>query len=527
MRKFFSYGPVNPKLHYYAPREGLINRVYNQLVGDDQSQGGHYMTVWAPRQTGKTWVMQEVLHRLKGEAQFHVAKLNLQDLESQETTRILQSIAQRLSSDISVELPSPKSSEEFAQIFTQKYLDKPLILFLDEFDTLPEEGIRTVVSVFRNLYIERGEETDKESHEKDNLLHGLALIGVRNVLGIDSRSGSPFNVQRSVHIPDLTHAEVEGMYRDYERESGQAIDQAVIDRIFYEMQGQPGLTCWLGELLTETYNEPSAPITMDVFEPVYGGALNVPNNNILNVLSKAQLPEYRSLVLGMFEANAKLQFRFDDPQTNFLYLNGVVDREVASPDRQYLKFPSPYVQKRLFNYFAHELYPNLGRLHDPFEKLDDTVTETALYIKQLIRRYESYLQKNGQWLFQGAPRRLGDERIYEAVYHFNLYMYLSQFLQSYDSKVYPEFPTGNGQIDLFIRHADRTYGIEVKSFANRREYGKALIQTATYGHQLGLTEMWLVFFVEVVDDDIRREFEATYIDPETDVTVHPLLVAVG
>lgn len=527
MRKFFSYGPVNPKLHYFAPREELIDHVYSQLVGDAPSQNGHYITVWAPRQTGKTWVMQEVLHRLQSEERYHAVKLNLQDLEDQDAKGILRSIAQRLSAEISLKFPSPKSNEEFSQIFTRKYLDKPLILILDEFDTLPEDGIRAVVSIFRNLYIERSQESGMESPEREYLLHGLALIGVRNVLGIDNRSGSPFNVQRSVHIPNLTHTEVEGLYRDYEHESGQAIEQSVIDRIFYEMQGQPGLTCWLGELLTETYNEPANPITMDVFEPVYGAALNIPNNNILNILSKAQVPEYKSLVLNMFETQAKLRFRFDDPQINFLYLNGVVSREVEAPDKQYLKFPSPYVQKRLFNYFAHELYPTLGQLHNPFENLDDTVTETALYIKPLIRRYESYLQKNRQWLFQGAPRRLGDERIYEAVYHFNLYMYLSQFLQSYDSQVHPEFPTGNGQIDLFIRHADRTYGIEVKSFANRREYGKALIQTATYGRQLDLNEMWLVFFVDVVDDDIRREFEETYVDPETGVTVHPLLVVVG
>ena len=35
------------------------------------------------------------------------------------------------------------------------------------------------------------------------LLHGLALVGVRAVLGIDSDRGSPFNVQRSLHVPNL------------------------------------------------------------------------------------------------------------------------------------------------------------------------------------------------------------------------------------------------------------------------------------------------------------------------------------
>ncbi|MBS3780779.1 MAG: hypothetical protein KGY41_10325 [Desulfovermiculus sp.] len=35
-------------------------------------------------------------------------------------------------------------------------------------------------------------------------LHGLALIGVRAVLGVGSERGSPFNIQRSLHVPNLT-----------------------------------------------------------------------------------------------------------------------------------------------------------------------------------------------------------------------------------------------------------------------------------------------------------------------------------
>ena len=57
MRRFSSYGPVNPKLHYYAPRKELIEKAYTTLVGENPEEGGHYITVWAPRQYGKTWIM--------------------------------------------------------------------------------------------------------------------------------------------------------------------------------------------------------------------------------------------------------------------------------------------------------------------------------------------------------------------------------------------------------------------------------------------------------------------------------------
>ncbi len=79
MRSFSSDGPVDPDLDYYAPRLKLIDRRYSQLIGEDYKKGGHYITVWAPRQTGKTWVMQEVLLRLQADERFDVLKLNLEE----------------------------------------------------------------------------------------------------------------------------------------------------------------------------------------------------------------------------------------------------------------------------------------------------------------------------------------------------------------------------------------------------------------------------------------------------------------
>jgi hypothetical protein len=39
--------------------------------------------------------------------------------------------------------------------------------------------------------------------------------------------GSPFNVQRSVHIPNLTHDEVVYLFDWYQRETGQSIQPEV------------------------------------------------------------------------------------------------------------------------------------------------------------------------------------------------------------------------------------------------------------------------------------------------------------
>ncbi len=529
MRKFSSYGLVNKKFHYYVPRQELVDRACTQVLGENPDEGGHYITVWAPRQRGKSWVMREVLWRLQQDERFDVLKLNLEHLKmAQDVDRIVADIARRIVEGVGGAATPVRKLEQLYDVFRPGVLSKPLILIMDEFDALAQEAISGIASVLRNIYIQRQDQADRPSAEHDYLLHGVALIGVRSVLGVENVTGSPFNVQRSVHIPNLTFKQVQEMYHWYERESGQRVEQEVIDRVFYETRGQPGLVSWFGELLTETYNEHNPTITARDFEIMFAAATNVlPNSNIVNIISKAKQEPHRSFVLELFETHKKVAFRYDDARINFLYLNGVIDREVEDKDKYYVKFTCPFVQKRLFNYFAYNLFRDVGRVYKPFEELDEIITEHSLNVENLLRRYEVYLQENREWLLRDAPRRKTDLRLYEAVYHFNLYMYLSTFLQHRDGQVWPEFPTGNGKLDLFIRYAGQLYGLEVKSFVSAYEYRKALRQAARYGRQLDLTEITLALFVEAVDDANRTRYEAVYEDEETGVTVRPVFVVTG
>lgn len=270
MRRFSSYGPIHTKLDYYAPREALLANAYTQLVGEHPEEGGHYTTVWAPRQTGKTWVMQQVLFRLLDDERFDVVKLNLQHLQEEtDVAFIVGDIGKKLLDALQKPQKETPTLQAFEEIFTRKTLAKPFILILDEFDALSEEGIAGIARIFRNIYLHRR----------------------------------------------------------------------------------------------------------------------------------------------------------DDPH------------------------PSA-----------------------------------------------------------------------ENPYHF---------LQGFGGRVYPEFPTGNGKIDLIITYAGKTYGLEVKSYTTHKEYQEALRQAAQYGKQLHLGEIALIVFVESIDETNRQKYEVLYVDEETGVTVSPVFVETG
>jgi hypothetical protein len=79
------------------------------LVGEAPSEGGHYITAWAPRQTGKSWVMLQVLEKIRKQKtgngdldiDVDVVKVDL-DLPHQDTN--LDNIAASIAEEIFIEL---------------------------------------------------------------------------------------------------------------------------------------------------------------------------------------------------------------------------------------------------------------------------------------------------------------------------------------------------------------------------------------------------------------------------------------
>jgi uncharacterized LabA/DUF88 family protein len=106
-------------------------------------------------------------------------------------------------------------------------------------------------------------------------------------------------------------------------------------------------------------------------------------------------------------------------------------------------------------------------------------------------------------------------------------MCLYQLLKSKGCKIFPQFPTGNGKINIIIDYKNRVYGIELKSYTDYSGYKTALEQAARYGKQLGLKEILLVLFLKTINQETREKHEIRYMDEASGVTVIPIFVETG
>jgi len=249
-RKFHSYGPVDSEEHFSVPRNEMIEKCLRQLIGNPE-KGGHYFTIWAPRQTGKTWLMRQVKKEIEKQqgGRFLIGFLSVQGIimETDDSEEVLfRQLPRIIREGFGTEPATPKTWDDWIDWFSVEkgLFEKPVILFIDEFDSLPPKVIDRLITLFRDMYLKR----------ENFVLHGLALIGVRAVLGVESRRGSPFNIQSSLHVPNFTEDEVRDLFRQYQEESGQRTDPEVVTKLYECTRGQPGLVCWFGELLTEKYN---------------------------------------------------------------------------------------------------------------------------------------------------------------------------------------------------------------------------------------------------------------------------------
>ena len=123
MRRFSSYGPLNTKRHYYAPRKELIERGIFQLLGENSNEDGHYITIWAPRQCGKTWVMQEVTEKIRQTDEYEVGILPMQSAkEVKDEKKVLEILVEKLQQAFKKKLPRIKAINDLPGLFTEQYL---------------------------------------------------------------------------------------------------------------------------------------------------------------------------------------------------------------------------------------------------------------------------------------------------------------------------------------------------------------------------------------------------------------------
>ena len=254
MRFFNTEGPVRPGDHYAVPP--LARMDVDEILGLIRAK--RYFVLHAPRQTGKTSALIALRDLLNsGEAgSFRCVHTNVEvgQVARDDAARGIRAILSRLAKRAQLlgddfphkswqgVLAASGPDDALGDLLSDWCLANPvpLVLLLDEIDSLVGDTLLSVLRQLRAGYEQRPE----------GFPVSVVLCGVRDIRDYRIRSsageliagGSPFNVAaKSLRLGDFTEAEARALMAQHTEETGQRFTEAAQEAVWTQTCGQPWL----------------------------------------------------------------------------------------------------------------------------------------------------------------------------------------------------------------------------------------------------------------------------------------------
>ncbi len=245
MRSFSIAGPVRPHRHYCIPPLERIDLEHVLgLVRDEQ-----YFVLHAPRQTGKTSALLALADALNKQGcrcvyvSVETARTARDDVE-----RVMRAVLAALASQARTTLNDAFLDERWPDLLARVGADAalgetlsrwaqaspgPLVLLIDEIDTLTGDSLLSVLQQLRAGYPNRPERFPRS----------VVLCGMRDVRDYRmGAAGSPFNIAaESLRLGDFSCAETLALLRQHTEETGQEFTPEALDAVWTQTCGQPWL----------------------------------------------------------------------------------------------------------------------------------------------------------------------------------------------------------------------------------------------------------------------------------------------
>jgi len=498
MKRFCTSGPVDKETCYYVNREDIMEEALDHI------ENWRYFTVSAPRQTGKTTFLNDIVERVKDRYLAIFISFETYNFDKKES--FLKSFIRDVSikinriygKDIEIEIPEEIDGIKDVIIELKNKLNKEIVLMIDEFERLNNSTIMNdFLHVLRSIY-----------HDKKGYgLRSVVLISVNYLMRILSDNASPFNIVEHMNVPYFTREQVYDLLSQHEMESDQVFDPEVKELIWHNAAGQPGLTNALAYDLVMKKAKGERVVRVEHFDRTLNDFMRkYIDKNIANIIAKAR-QEKELIKKILFEPN-EVNYTIYDERIKFLYLNGVIDE---CNGKCCVKVPLYY--KALYARFKPEI--NGEKLY--MASLEDTIRpylneDGSLDLNKLLNRYVRYIKERGGIMFKGR-------NYYEGVYQYNLDQFLTVYVEAADGKVYPETQVGGGRIDLLVNLNNREYLIEVKANITGSEYEKAKKQLIEYLQRKELKEGWLIVYSNQIND-FKYEKEVIKTEKDKEVILH-------
>jgi energy-coupling factor transporter ATP-binding protein EcfA2 len=487
MRYFNTHGPVNAEEHYVVPRRALVEQLTAQI------EQGKFFTIYAPRQMGKTTLLNALETELRPRPGYLPIVLTFELYESWSVAQFWEDVFGLIKADL---LAWAESSEPdtraaiqtlvdttaadlqtFRHFFSQLHKLAPtlrVILIIDEFDATPQAVLSPLLQTWRTMYLDR--------QRRPHSLYSVILVGIQNIARLNVGRSSPFNIAYQHRLEDFSLAEVRDLLGQYTAETGQPFAIGVVERLHEQTRGQPFLVNRSAAILTqEVVKERTRAITGADLRIALQKLVRESNYNFENMIRRAG--EYEEDVVRII-FGADYPFHLNDPLVNALQQYGVI-RETAT---HLCRIANPIYKQVLIDAFRPREVGLQGAMLANGYDFRPYVMNDQLQMATILTRFREFIERRGREAFKVTPMPQ------EATGQYLLMAYLDIVVRQIGGAHFTEVNSGEGRLDLIVVHQERRYIVETKIWRGPALYEEGLTQLADYLESEGQTIGYYVLF---------------------------------
>jgi len=453
-RFFEDAGLVDPGSAYHVDLDHVANTKGQDIK--TMVDMGRYFSIFAPRQSGKTTFFKDFCSRLAKNPTYIPILLSFQYMRNLNAAsfyaRIQESLFEQLTDRLttincdqrdavlaylsSAEIADHGGIYDFFKAMNHLIQSKKIIVFIDEFDGIPQSELENFLTTLRELYQEY-------KGRKDKTLYSVGLVGIRNITKLIVGGVSPFNIADQVKLPPFTLKNVWDLYGQYTTETNQPFTEEAAKKVFDQTAGQPWLVNRIGTILTvDIRPETAEAITAEDVDKALEALLYEENSHFDNITEKAK--QYKETFMDVvFDG---VEYIPGDEEQSLLLTHGLIKAEGRE-----LSVSNPIYKKRFAMTFFRDIADRVDPAFRPYYLPDGT-----LNMERVLADFEKYIARIGAAAFYSTRQPM------EVTGKFQLTAWLYQFVPEGEGELFYESKTGLGIMDIMLIHRGLKYIVELK-----------------------------------------------------------------
>ena len=511
IEKFFNTaGPAQIDIHYTMDPLRRID--YDEISNLINKR--NYFVLHAPRQTGKTTSLLAMVRKINEEGIHHCIYVNVETAQTarNDVEAGMKAVLSAFASATKIFLGMPHPEELILPIISKvgghgalkkmlevfcEGLDKHLVLFIDEIDSLIGD---TLVSVLRQL-------RDGYANRPEFAPISVILCGVRDIRdyrihkssGEIITGGSCFNVKaKSLRLGDFIESDIRELYLQHTEATGQIFEENIYPKVWRLTHGQPWLVNALANQVTWEMPEGrdrNNPITLDMIEEAADQLILSRETHLDQLADKLSESRVHS-VLEAVIAGEKWINKPEPDDVEYVIDLGLIRREGAEQSRA-LVISNDIYKEIIPRELTSVMQDNMADRHaQPWYVEEGGKLDTS----KLLREFQQFFRENSEsWLERFDYKEAGFQLLLQA--------FLQRIVNG-GGLIDREYALGRGRVDLLIRwrcpknaarrdQSEQRIVLELKTIRDKtpapdRVLSDGLEQAARYAEMSDATEVHLI-----------------------------------